>query len=117
MLTPDEIKKLIEIAKPEEFNCYEDIDGLTLVIGIKHETLFIDNNMVLEEVFYPLFLQRCIEGINRKSLNGNTWTYIETTINQIVVFDGEESYKPFEDNSIDQAKEEALRYILEQMEG
>ena len=122
MLTPEQIKKLIEIAKPEGFNCYEDIDGLTLVIGIRHETLFIDNNMVLEEVFYPLFLQKCIEGVNRGYRDNIQDRYfIDTDAESIDVWDEDDRTYPFCGNfrdygTIDQAKEQALIYILDNIQ-
>lgn len=107
MLTPEEIKKLIEIAKPDGFE-YRGERGIYFFAHTYKVT-----SGTFKRVVYPLFLQRCRQGVNREFDKG------EYTINledgYVEVMKGRDvGYRQVES---DQRLEEALRYILEQMEG
>jgi hypothetical protein len=137
MLTPTQIKKLIKIAKPEGFEYIElNPDKFPHPINhpfavVWHEDIniircareFNDSNMVqyfLSEKTYSLFLQRCIEGINRA--NPEYIQIAQCGYSVQVLTDGNRDvllniYLTHRNNiSIDQAKEQALIYILEELE-
>ena len=77
---------------------------------------------VYQKVFYPLFLQRVVEGINRDILveffivieerfnNKIDWFVYDGTLE-----DGAELLKSERTMTIDQAKEAAIKYIWEQL--
>ncbi len=65
-------------------------------------------------VYYPLLLQRAIEGVNNKNIDIAEGFYIEQMTGQIIVCQHCEPYVLFENKPIDQAKEAALKFISEQ---
>jgi hypothetical protein len=70
------------------------------------------STLIFKYLYYPLLLQRAIEGINKKGTD--LGFYIEQLSEQVVVERTSEPYKLFEHMPIDQAKEQALKYIHEQ---
>ena len=104
----EEIKKACEFA--EGFSC--NPDG-TLFINNKY---YKDLHRSIKVAIDNLFLQRVIEGINNKGdyiVETNHWcidVYNRHSFDLIKQFDF------FEDiEGIDQAKEQAIKYILEQL--
>jgi len=110
----DFIKWLCE--KAEGFESFEDQEGLNIYCN---KWGSIVGNLSFTEVYYPLLLQRAIEGVN---LTSGVWIQILLTPDN----GGSVAWKPFikSDNFqglngdlflwVDQAKESALRYIWEQ---
>jgi len=69
--------------------------------------------------YYPLLIQRAIEGVNRKHTHNDSYPQITIDSTDIEVryrLTGWNDYMKCLDNfdSIDQAKEQALKYIYEQ---
>lgn len=114
MLSVEELEKACEFADGFEIaNTVGDKElwvntGRGTVIG----TRINENNKQWELIYYPLFLQRVIEGMNKGDDFSITqhWDVIEieddsfnslTTIGKTCI------------GTIDQAKEQAIKYILE----
>lgn len=117
MLTPDEIKKLIEIAKPYGFIGHEKscssytIEYLKSAFEIEYDTLKGSAN---REV-YELFLQRCRQGVNRSLKTKPFKIYSLTETLFIMNIDIHLCIQEYKDT--DEGLEEALRYILEKTDG
>jgi len=117
MLTPEQIKKLIEIANPESFSYHESPSGNSKFDNLKAGTeYYYFDSSILMDLAYPLFLQRCIEGINNAySVLGTSDYWIEQDYSEIKVvnYRYEDKYANIEiGDGIIEAKEKALRYIL-----
>ena len=128
MLTVEDIKKIFDNFEVEGFtadnlglnNIHGSCFGWGLINGYGND---IEDLAKWMYIYYPLFLQRVIEGINREYFNVNTnyqpyW--IELLSKQIIV-DKDDSYgyvifelRDFD--NFDQAKEQAIKFILDQME-
>lgn len=120
----DFIKWMVQYA--EGFNWYEDPEGELVTFGTGFTLDPKDTILFSGEILYPLLLQRAIEGINRYTLNLEDYkqlTYIifqnqaEIKVRAIPVETTMEDHDfVYQDGivSIDQAKEQALRYIYEQ---
>lgn len=123
MLTVEEFKRCIEEFKPEGFSFFGQCELVTptCIIGLKDKGIVSIN--ALNKVYYPLFLQRVIEGINRDySINkhddpifGTVKIFSEdivtcsTGLKKVIC--KHFNFKDFE--NIDEAKEKAIKYILE----
>ncbi len=109
MLSIEEIKKACEFAEGFE---------------LRRKTIYVPNggyiiveHLNIHKVIYPLFLQRVIEGINEEyDKKGDYW--INCYFNQICIYsvhsnmcDANWYIQEFQ-GDIDQAKEEAIKYIL-----
>ena len=71
-------------------------------------------------IYYPLLLQRAIEGVTRSHAEKSTRYWIEISYDSIEVYDSDDNtitanlyFNEFQ-GDIDQAKEAALKYIYEQ---
>ena len=124
MLTPEQIKKLIEIAKPDGFRF--TLSGDSKLGGgymeYMEQPCSVFGLYMPESIMYPLFLQKCIEGINRSYLNetNNRWV-IEVTLQSLDIWDGDVSsivavYCYDEKTNMDKIKEQALIYILDNIQ-
>ncbi len=106
MLSIEEIKKACEFAEG-----FRVTNGLGLYVPYDnkiHEETYIYYSEFMESiVYYPLFLQRVIEGMNRIGI-ANIEQLTETMEIQI----GISLYCIRYGANIDQAKEEAIRRIL-----
>ena len=122
MLTAEQIEKLIEIAKPDGFSFDNNYSILILpnnkcykIIG----TYTFECVPDYDSVYYPLFLQKCIEGVNK--IEGyfaqqmKDCIIVIMEINDSIIDSTDYDFKDY--NSIDQAKEQALIYMLDQLEG
>jgi len=119
MLTIKEIKKGCEFADGFEFvnGCVNKDIGFDF---LEYKGMHNCTMLGLEDsLVYKYFLQRVIEGINKKQYETSmviAETYRADGLWQghVLNFDGERyDSEPFD--SIDQAKESAIRYILEQL--
>ena len=117
MLTVDQIKQVFSTFQIKGFQC--EIDGIFTRIRHYqgHEFLFIREERVKgDALFYDSFLQKVIEGINKK----HTYMAIVTFYDgeKWWCFDAGEDKYNLPSTSFDtpeQAKEEAIIYILEQL--
>ena len=112
MLEIEEIKKGAKFAEGFEYSPKKD--GRPSVTFPDGQWTFLDYpNELFQLITYPLFLQRVIEGINNKGdyiLEINHWCiniYNRHSYDLIKQFD---FYEDIE--GIDQAKEQAIKYIL-----
>jgi len=66
-------------------------------------------------ILYPLLLQRAIEGINKKNISpiNQAENHITVELTYDILWDNVK-YFHLKDNTFDQIKEEALKYIWEQ---
>lgn len=122
MLTVEEIKKCIEEFKPE--GCKIEPDGAVNIYDVVIDR-FTNHTDTVEYINYyymnyPLFLQRVIEGINRQYPNGGRY-WIETDFKEIEILDCKTKrtvanwyFDEFQ-GDIDQAKEQAIKYILDRL--
>jgi len=79
------------------------------------EHIFMTNNVYWSELYYPLLIQRAIEGINReKGIYLITQNFANVWIEHNICDDFEEYFSFSDYESIDKAKEQALKYIFEQ---
>ena len=74
------------------------------------------NEIEKDLVYYPLLLQRAIEGVNRDHKYDIQSVYSEEKLWQTAIYECVELVDFFESDDIDQAKEQALKYIYEQEE-
>ena len=103
--------------RAEGFDTYEETEGLLLnqgtYIATPHDEFAIDQDSPLwRKVYYPLFLQRAVEGVNT-SLKG--W-FISQDCQGIRVYRDGDSYYPFnydDYKNVDMAKEASLIYVWE----
>lgn len=125
MMDIDFIKWMCE--KAEGFSIEERTEGPLLLQGeairTEHDYFKLGQEPPLwRTIYYPLLLQRAIEGVNRKCSyqidDGWYGYYIEIGCNQISIHYPDEPYKLYDhldtQKEIDQAKESALKYIYEQ---
>jgi hypothetical protein len=118
MLGIKEIKKVFDNFEVDGFKIQKYDSGfVTVKLPHKEHDIDIrDFNLYIDIDDLSFFYQRVIEGINKK-LNGDGWIsvdYESVTCN----LDEGETVKEFEhenDIDIDQAKEQAIKYILEQL--
>lgn len=109
MLTVEEIKKCIEEFNPEGFHI--NPNGFMF-----YESIYLgDYKNYIQEGFNSLFLQRVIEGINRTE---SPYCIIQDQ-SGLRVWDAEKTrgnnFYLWNHESIDQAKEQAIKYILERI--
>ena len=125
MLSIEEIKKGCEFAG-KEWVFYPERDGGVSYIPDSEENsvyaIYIKDGVITGGIaHYELFLQRVIEGINRafEGLgNGTKYITIESDFVQVGDIKSPRVYeKQFElcDYDIDQAKEQAIKYILDNL--
>ena len=136
MLNQDQIKKLVEVCEPEGLrfstrgsDCYIEIWDTTQGEPDHKNNCGWDSYLIdftwspYRDIAYPLFLQRCIEGVNRKyqSVSDNETKWISVEGDCICVsLNWRENDKNFfykDHDTIDQAKEAALLYYLQEVEG
>lgn len=119
MLTVEDIKKIFNNFEVEDFSFHER-SCCALTIEINHSSYEIEYKTgkgSSNTEIYELFLQRVIEGINKNSRK-TTGKYIETSYMRIAVIDRSNMISVFNSwikDSIDQAKEQAIKYILEKL--
>ena len=118
-----------------------DVEGFELQVGAysgayiikipkgSEHGLWLINNLVWRTMYYPLFLQRTIEAINKKYLNINfphknkrRGYYIEWCVDSFIVMgqtvEGgsiHEEIEFFLKDNPDQAKEQAILYIINKL--
>ena len=75
-----------------------------------------DESTAWEDIFYPLLLQRTIEGVNKHNVDNGILKYITTDPNAVRVKGGgfELMASYHHGDSIDAAKRSALEYVFEQ---
>ena len=120
MLSVEEMKKGCEFADGFEIILGSGLDVI-MSIGNTYKTRFnlheLSSDELFTSIYYPLFLQRVIEGINNKGdfvIEINHWclnVYNRHSFDLIKQFD---FFAEIED--IAQAKEQAVKYILEKQE-
>jgi len=120
MFTVEEIKKIFELKiLSDEWVLYPELDGGIHYLPKEEEgsvyAIYIKDGVMTRGIAtYRLFLQEIIEGINRtKSL---------VCINQYgaqigCYVDDNEYYITHSKKNEDRAKEKAIKYVLEKMEG
>jgi len=79
----------------------------------KNNTQFI-NKVIKDWGYYPLLLQRAIEGINKTTDKYLIFQCFASVYIEHNVIDDYEKYFYYSDYTIDKAKEAALKYIWEQ---
>lgn len=116
MLSVEEIKKVFDNFEVEGFSIYKDSCRLTLempcskLITVDRKYWDSEDFRNIESVYYPLFLQRVIEGINRE----DGFNIVLSKCDLIVRINNSERVFYLENfDSIDQAKTQAIKYILE----
>ena len=113
MLSVEEIKKCCEFADGFEYVIVKDMTLKEVpAIRIKEKSYYIKDLFVFNELVYPLLLQRVIEGIN----SGKDWSINQRSLSFDILkrngFDMIMSNKIIINDSFDQAKEQAIKYIL-----
>lgn len=117
MLNIKEIKKACEFANGFDFHRTNIGNEIKDCIRLGTTSYYIQDTNYFNVIIYPLFLQRVVEGVNANSEN----IIISADLDFIDVRflkDGEtESAKNFniDYNDIDQAKEQAIKYILDKL--
>jgi alpha-L-fucosidase len=109
----DQIKQCIKYAEGFDEKFVNGLSMKQLIYTYNNETMVFDLYYFSQKNnYYPLFLQRVIEGINKSNIEYR----IEQCYNMVEVLDSEEydviiNYL-IEDNP-DQAKEQAIIWVLE----
>jgi len=132
MFTVEEFKKIFELKiLSDEWVLYPESDGGIHYFPKEEENsvyaIYIKDGVMTRGIAtYRLFLQEVIEGINRAFLHHTELTYIidiEERYNKIEWFvyhgtlsDGADLLESGKSKNVGQAKESAIRYVLE-MEG
>ena len=131
MLTPEQIKKLIEIAKPEGFRF--TLSGDSKLGGgymeYMEQPCSVFGLYMPESIMYPLFLQKCIEGVIKKygfqfdafyNKEKQEWDYMFFNKFKMQYPESQGLLKHINNvtthKDIDQAKEQALIYILDNIQ-
>ena len=104
----DLIKWMVRYAEGYHLKTIHGLDA----IDYGEEVESLEDFSSCESIARSHLLTRVIEGINKKGTD--LGFYIEQLSEQVVVERTSEPYKLFEHMPIDQAKEEALKYIYEQ---
>ncbi len=106
------IKWLVEYADGFDWEEQEGHLFITAPDGMKRTLILWTDFSNWHKVYYPLLLQRTIEGINKKYsriVQGTCTITIENRVGDIVYTTSYITYK-----HLDTAKEEALKYIYAQ---
>ncbi len=129
MLTIEEIKKACEFADGFELvyeergkkeGCFlrEPDSDVFFEVEDFHKK---DLDETLENVLYPLFLQRVIEGINSHFAHNDDGWFISQDPSNIKAYKygvvNTKAWTPFGRFTFDRAKEEAIKYILGKLVG
>ena len=122
VITPEQIKKLFEIAKPDRFEYVEATGKVPKCLKDPENRYILIDLELNKSMSYRLFLQGCIEGINRNYRdNIQDRFFINTDPESMDIWDNDDRkiafYVNFEEyQTIDQAKEQALIYILDNIQ-
>ena len=109
MLTAEEFKRCIEEFKPVGFSTQTQFSG-DVYLECHGKMINMDNSEEFDLVYYPLFLQRVIEGINMKS--DELDLSIIQNRHEIRVVNWEYGLLEYY-NCDENGKEQAIKYILE----
>ena len=131
MLSVKEIEKCCEFCDGFEFVMVKDMTNNSVpAIKIKESSYYIKDLFIFNELVYPLFLQRTIEGINncQDQLNSGKWIHIESDCLD-VSYDWNKSSKIYRweglnisknslnkdqfHKTLDNAKEQGITFILD----